>query len=1019
MTASPSELATELQRFGALASGMVRLDGAVEPEHLAYLDLHRRRERRLPSPDVVVEVERRPVLYAVRGGRAEEEIESLRRLLAQRGQADYLAVVEPGRLTLLELRLGGAMPRPKPVLASDRGAPLTIPNLAYAPSEAHGGSTALALHDALLDLLNQTTDRLEQKGGTAPYDALSLMGRAMFLRFLIDRAIVSTRDLPKICPGAPRLEDCMADAANARRTFDWLDQTFNGDLLPLSGVGPQGDFWQGLTAARQRAVCHELTNVLERTDASGQLKFDWAKADFGHIPIGLLSQVYEHYAHRFESERARSQSVYYTPRAIAEYVVAEAFYELPDAHRAKVLDPAVGGGVFLVAALRALVDARWRHDGARPNRAIIRSILHEQLSGFDINEAALRLTALSLYLTALELDPDPRPTTALRFARLQGRTLHDLRREGDDEAVQQGLPIAGSLGLQVEAKHQGAYDVVLGNPPWTSWVRPARKALQQPFNERIREVESVVRPVVAERLGEAAAVEYRMADFAPDLPFCWRALGWLRPNGRVALALHGRLLFKRSGAGVKARSLLFKAVRVTGILNGASLRETKVWPGVRSPFCLWFAENAPPRAGDGFHFVSPMLEQALNRRGVLRVDPATATPVQQADVVNSPSLLKTLYRGTSLDASVMQRLTAQGFPQLHEYWEKSLGLSFGQGFQVGAVAGKQQPTGEIRGWPMLTKESLADDTLIHVESLPKLLRETLLRPREPAIYKAPLVLIPASPPRLPERRGRVFLALQRLAYNESFVGFSCHGHPQGVELAKYLLLLLSSQLMPYVALMQSSQFGVERDAYLPKDIEAFPVKPFDELSEAEKTHVSELGGAVLDSRGDAPWGDVDAFVASLYGLTRWDLETIEDTLAVSSPFPKALGNAQRRPSRHEVEQFAARLGEQLRPFLRRRAREVNVQVARYDETTPWAFLSVGTSKARRDGREPSGPEMQAFLEEADRHGASMVILRSPDGPDLLIGQLAQYRYWTPSRARLLALDVRWQHENYLAGEECA
>jgi hypothetical protein len=63
--------------------------------------------------------------------------------------------------------------------------------------------------------------------------------------------------------------------------------------------------------------------------------------------------------------------------------------------------------------------------------------------------------------------------------------------------------------------------------------------------------------------------------------------------------------------------------------------------------------------------------------------------------------------------------------------------------------------------------------------------------------------------------------------------------------------------------------------------------------------------------------------------------------------------------------------------------------------------------------------MQAFLEEADRYGASMVILRSPEGPGLLIGQLAQYRYWTLSRARLLALDVRWQHEDYLAGEECA
>jgi N-6 DNA Methylase len=1024
MTASAPDLADELQRFGALESGIVHLAGSDEPEHLAYLDLRRRRERGFASPDWVVEVERRPVLYAVRGKRPAEELEALGRLLAQRGQADYLATVEPGRLTLVELRLGGPMPNPRPVRASDRDAVLTIPTLAYAPTGARAESSAVALHDELLKLLNGTTDRLERDGGVASLDALSLMGRAMFLRFLIDRGIVAERLLPEICPSASHLEACLSDVANARRTFGWLDQTFNGDLLPLSVGGPRRDFWHGLDKAKQRVVCDALTDVLERRDPSGQMTFDWAKADFGHIPVGLLSQVYEHYSHRdsFEPGRARKQSVYYTPRAIAEYVVAEALFDLPDAHRARVLDPSVGGGVFLVAALRELVAARWRHDGARPGRAAIRSILHKQLCGFDINEAALGLTALSLYLTALELDPDPRPTSALRFASLRGSVLHDMCRDGDDEAWARGVPPAGSLGRHVRPEHRGAYDVVVGNPPWTSWERPkleqgvSRKATS--FDERIREVEEVIGALVAERLGEAAP-RYSMVDFVPDLPFCWRALEWLRPGGRVGFALHGRLLFKRSDVGAAARSMLFQGARVTGVLNGAALRKTRVWPQMEAPFCLWFAENMMPRPGDGFHFVSPMLERALNQRGILRVDSAAVMPVQQADVVRDSSLLKTLSRGTPLDVSVVQRLLAQGFPRLVDYWKLDLGLKLGEGFQKGDAAGEQKPAGKIYKLPMLTKASLEGDPAIDASKLPRLLLPTLRRPKDPAIYEAPLVLVPEAPRPPTERRGRAFLARERIAYNESFFGFSCHGHPHEVELAKYLLLLLTSQLVPYVALMQSSKLGVERDVYLLEDIKAFPVKPFERLSSAEKSRARELADAVLTQRGGEPWGDVDAFVASLYGLTRWDREVIEDTLAVCAPFAESKDKAERPPTQHEIGDFVARLGEQLRPFLRRRERPVAVVALPHAKTASWVFLSVRTSGARQERLEPSEAEMRAFLEEADRHGASMVILRSPERAELLIGQLAQYRYWTPSRARLLALDLRWQHEDYLAGEECA
>ena len=54
-------------------------------------------------------------------------------------------------------------------------------------------------------------------------DVLSLMGRALFFRFLRDREVVREIDCPKIAPDAASIVECFANAENAARTSAWLD----------------------------------------------------------------------------------------------------------------------------------------------------------------------------------------------------------------------------------------------------------------------------------------------------------------------------------------------------------------------------------------------------------------------------------------------------------------------------------------------------------------------------------------------------------------------------------------------------------------------------------------------------------------------------------------------------------------------------------------------------------------------------------------------------------------------------
>ncbi|HET8798151.1 MAG TPA: N-6 DNA methylase [Thermoanaerobaculia bacterium] len=710
---------------------------------------------------------------------------------------------------------------------------------------------------------------------------------------------------------------------------------------------------------------------MQRAEAGGQLRL-WRDLDFAHVPVGLLSQVYERHSQRYDAS-AKKTSVYYTPRGIAEYMVDEAFAAMDEPHRARVLDPAVGGGVFLVAAFRRLVEARWRHDGKRPTTRTIRQILHSQLAGFEINEAALRLTALSLYLTALELDPHPHPITELRFQDLRGSVLFDVRSgEKDDYEL-------GSLGPAVTATHDGVYDLVIGNPPWTA--RKRRKSSSAGLL-------SALRRIVRERLGPARAESFTLPDDVPDLAFLWRSLRWARPGGRIAFAVHARLLFKQAPAGRQARADLFEAVHITGILNGAALRQTDVWPGVDAPFALIFGKNELPEPDSAFYYVSPDREEPVNRRGALRIDPNAAAIVQQREAVRTPHLLKSLFRGTTLDLAVLEKIHARAPGSLQDYWD-GLGLECGQVFQIGGTARAQQSAAALRNLPLLTKVELRTYRVRPAE-LPRFSRDTLLYSRRREIYRAPIVLVPEAPS--PERAiPRAAIAFADVAYNRSFYGYCTAGRRDAELLARYLLLLLNSDLPIYLAVLTSGKFGTERDVLHKEDLERLPIRPLDELSAAQRDQVRSLSDRVLAEHPD--WDEVNAFVAQLYGLNRWDREVMRDTLAVAAPFSAARRRAQQRPPATMVAAFASRLEHDLRPFF---DTKVDVRRTATERSAPWIWLAVGAIDPHLDAQ----PLVQAAADLA----ATQIIACTQNG-GVAVGILDQQRYWTPTRARLLALHL--------------
>ena len=162
------------------------------------------------------------------------------------------------------------------------------------------------------------------------------------------------------------------------------------------------------------------------------------------------------------------------------------------------------------------------------------------------------MAALSLYLTAIELDPEPVPPSKLRFKALRDKVLFNWRcgnvsTECGELADPDAGPVIGSLGAHVGSEHRGAYQVVLCNPPWTSL--PGWKGKKKEEALRLKKLAGAFtklgRDVLVSRGLSELADKYQNPDNAPDMPFVWRSLEWCETDGRIGFVLPGRILFKQ------------------------------------------------------------------------------------------------------------------------------------------------------------------------------------------------------------------------------------------------------------------------------------------------------------------------------------------------------------------------------------------------------------------------------------------------------------------------------------------
>ena len=342
----------------------------------------------------------------------------------------------------------------------------------------------------------------------------------------------------------------------------------------------------------------------------------WAY-DFRFIPVETISAIYEEFMKDADLKKKRKDGAYYTPKHLAEtalHVALEGRYA--QACRWRVLDPACGSGIFLVAMFN-LIAEQWRRGNStrrQPTKAqALLDVLQQQIRGVDVNPDACRITAFSLYLALFE-KLQPMDVEEFKEKVSQGPFLPGLLWSAS-EPIDTPVVLHGDV-LKDKLPLEANFDLTIGNPPWES-----------------------------------------RGDKQIALRFVKHSATFLRDGGVGCLLLPSTILVNRHGT---LDGDWFRTVTVEKIVQLADFRFV-LFEATHPCFILRYLK-APPTLEHAIAYETPKLNRFDRRSGVFVIEPDDQKFVPQRDVLEAAlrDRLQTIWSrkfwGTPRDESLLRRL---------------------------------------------------------------------------------------------------------------------------------------------------------------------------------------------------------------------------------------------------------------------------------------------------------------------------------------------------------------------------
>jgi type I restriction-modification system DNA methylase subunit len=703
--------------------------------------------------------------------------------------------------------------------------------------------------------------------------AHALLIRSVFVAYLQDRGILN-QDFFSNRFGVESFNTLLNNKIATYNLFEWLQTIFNGDLFPVS---PEE---KNAVDKKHLEVAQSLIGGVEEI-ATGQQRL-WQFYDFKVIPIELISSIYESFIYATDAKSAKANSTHYTPLNLVDLVLSEVFRELDG--NAKVLDLSCGSGVFLVESLRRLVVKRCGN-GEIPTRQLIRETLYNQIFGVDIEQKAVQIAAFSLYLTALELDyeleQNRQLTHDLKFEKLIGKNLFTSDVFNEEAEFN-----------KVEVFAQKQFHAIVGNPPWK---KSTLNKLAEKYCKRKR-------PDSGYPDGYPTAY-----GTPPDQAFLWRIGDFTNDKTCIGLILHGQRFFTTEVLGKKAKESLLMKYKPRAIINLSKVYLDKLFPNSKAPAMILIAEGKRSEQRDNFYFVCPESSIDFRKHGIIEIGAEHIKKLPVFSTALDSDMLKIATWGSARDMYLIQKLRI--FAEIEQIVTNSCNNGFKVGNQKYPIPEEMRdkkwlPSGRISRYQI---DSQQLDTLPY---------QKLESPRNPEIYKAPLIIISEK---VDSNGVCAAFSEEDIVYTKSYSGITV---PKNlVHLAHYLNGVINSSIASYFIFMTASSWGIERHKVMTQDLVQLPVPEPNEDNERLITQIIEIEGRLCKSSSKSVEKDLkkqlDKAVFDLYGLNDDERILVEDTtqITIDLYMNREKSAAFRKPKASDLEAYTLSFMSVIEPFF--------------------------------------------------------------------------------------------------------
>lgn len=664
-------------------------------------------------------------------------------------------------------------------------------------------------------LISQISKRCNESKETITSIVHSLLSRSIFIKYLEERKDSNGATVfPQgFYSGFLESAKCYTDVLNSKDAtyclFNSLKEKFNGDTLQVAEIETE--------IITQKDLDELRTFILGDSELESKQLALWPFYSFDIIPIQLISSIYELFFHL--SDEDDEKGTYYTPLHLVNLVMDEVYPWEGEYKDTSFFDPSCGSGIFLVEAYRRLV-CRWmsQNDVHTITCDQLNLLLKNSIFGVDINEEAIRVASFSLSLAMCDF-LDPRSIWGkLSFPRLLENNL-----------------IASDFFDKDKSFNNKRYDVIVGNPPWQSNITGKTKEYLKKANRVIGD----------KQIAQAFSIKCS--------ELC-------KQNGIICLLMPSKgLLFNRSEKSRAYRENLFSDNNVLAMINLSVYRKF-LFDHASGPAAAIIYTPKKEEISQPIIYCTPKPTYTIEDVRKFSIDPTDICRIPR-DIIDDDRIWKIAMWGAPRDLELIAKMQSTFAPMVSFIEENH--MTTAEGFKRG---NRKTQCHDFEGLPLVdaktfkpyyvSSSELKTVDFDDFECIVKNARE---------IFAAPHLIIKQS------HKNGTFLS-EVLDYDAVF-NHSLLGVHGGMNMLKYLSVLIGSRVFSYYHILTNRKWLVERDELEAGDIWQTPIpKPSDEEISEACDIFDEL--VILPSKKQK----AEKFARHMYRLKEYENYQIDDVI---------------------------------------------------------------------------------------------------------------------------------------------